>query len=368
MRKKKCRLLVDCHSFDAEFSQGITTYLKGIYSFLPDINKDIDFYFVAHNIDKIKKIFGEGVNKHYIQLTGKNRVYRLFFEIPDIIRKNDIDVAHFQYVSPLIKNCKTIVTLHDILFVDYPEYFPTSYRLSKNIPFKLSAKRADLLCTVSNYSREQIAKHYGIEKNRILITPNAVDEAFYTIKGDRPDFFPKKYILYVSRIEPRKNHIEAVKSFIRLKLDEKGYFLVFVGRETVPTPELHEFIDNLSFEQKDKIKVIPQASFEDLKMWYKYADLFVYPTLAEGFGIPPIEAAAAGVPVISHNKTAMSDFSFLGENLIDFQNENEIDKVMMRNLDGYNQWNRTEIQEEVHRRYNWYEIAQEFNKAINEIF
>lgn len=122
------RLLIDCHCFDFEISQGITTYIQGIYSELPDLAQDIEFFFVASNIGKIKRIFGERENIHYVPLVSKNKIYRLLFEIPDIIRKNNIDVAHFQYVSPLIKNCKTIVTLHDILFVDYPQYFPFPYR------------------------------------------------------------------------------------------------------------------------------------------------------------------------------------------------------------------------------------------------
>ncbi len=362
------RLLIDCHSFDAVFSQGITTYIKGIYSLLPKINKNIDFFFVACDIEKIRMLFGTGENIHYIRLTAKNKIYRLFFELPEIIRKYDIDIAHFQYVSPLIKNCKTIVTLHDILFIDYPQYFPTTYKLSKALPFKLSARRADLLCTVSNYSREQISLHYGIDKNKIIITPNAVDKEFYEIKGDRPEGFPDKYILYVSRIEPRKNHLEAVKSFIRLELYKQDFSLVLIGRETVPTPELHNYINQLPIDVRAKIKLISQASFHELKLWYKYAELFIYPSLAEGFGIPPIEAAASGIPVISHKKTAMSEFTFLGENLIDFENKEEIDRAIILNIEGHYSYKPQDIREKIRSKYNWDNIALQLNKAINERF
>ena len=142
------KLLIDAHCFDYKTSEGINTYIRGIYSELIKSAEEIDFYFIASDIAKIQCIFGSKKNVHYIQLSSKNKFYRLLFEVPAIVRKYQIDYAHFQYTTPLIKNCKTIVTLHDILFVDYPNLFPFSYRLIKGILFKLSAKRADVLLTV----------------------------------------------------------------------------------------------------------------------------------------------------------------------------------------------------------------------------
>lgn len=358
------KLLVDCHCFDFKMSQGITTYIQGLYTRLPDLCPEIRFYFVAEDIDRIKSIFGKKENIKYIPLTSKNRIYRLFFEIPKIIKDYGIDVAHYQYVSPLVKNCKTIVTLHDILFVDYPQYFPFLYRFSKTLPFKISAKRADLLCTVSRYSKERISKLFKINSESIITTPNAVDEDFYNIEGLKPNEFPEKYILYVSRIEPRKNHKMIIESFDRLGLGKLGYKLVFIGRETVPTPELHSTIDKLSPEVRDKIILISQSPFSELKLWYKYADLFVYPTIAEGFGIPPIEAAAAKVPVVCNNATAMSDFTFFGQNLIDMGNHELLDRAIRRNLANRDEDQLENVSKMVKTKYNWDTIAQDFRKVL----
>lgn len=359
-------LLIDCHCFDIMLSQGITTYIQGLYQELPSLCPNIEFHFAASNVNKIMSIFNNGNNIHYIPLSSKNRIYRLLFEFPAIIKKYKIDIAHFQYVAPLIKNCKTIVTLHDILFVDYPEYFPFTYRFFKGSTFKLSAKRADLLCTVSDYSRKQISKHYGIDPDKIVITPNAVSENFYSIEGVKPKKFPEKYILYVSRIEPRKNHIAIVKSFERLNLAKEGYNLVFIGKETIATPELHQAIENLPNDIKGHVLIIPQASFSDLKLWYKYASLFVYPTVAEGFGIPPIEAGAAEVPVICNNATAMSDFSFFGENLINVADNNMLDSRIIACLSKTKPSSLKEISQKIRTTYNWHTIAEDFNKSLNQ--
>jgi len=351
-------------------SQGVTTYIQGIYSYLPSFAPNVTFYFAAKDTDKLKSVFGEADNIRYIRLEGKNKIYRLLFEIPKIVRKYNIDYAHFQYVSPLIKNCKTIVTLHDILFLDYPQYFPWSYRLSKGIMFKISAKRSNLLCTVSHYSQKKICEHYKMDPSRICITPNAVSNDFYMIREGKPTDCPEKYILYVSRIEPRKNHISAVEAFNRLKLYEKDYSLVFIGRETVDTPELHRYIESLDKSISDRIIFIPQATYDDLKKWYKNASLFIYPSIAEGFGIPPIEAGAAGVPTICNNATAMSDFDFFKENLLDFSNTEKLDEMITYNLSNCAS-NRSkelgDVIKSIRIRYDWKTIASKFNSEIQKL-
>ena len=366
MNTLKCNFLIDCHCFDSNMSQGITTYIKGIYSLLPSKAPNINFFFMAQDIERLKNIFGEDKNIKYIKLKSHNKLYRLVYEIPQLIKRHKIDMAHFQYISPLIKNCKTIVTLHDILFVDFPQFFPLSYRLLKGLLFKVSAKRCDLLCTVSNYSKERISKCYNISNNKIIITPNAVSKDFKDTPNKKLKSMPQKYILYVSRIEPRKNHIAAVNIFNKLDLANKGYKLVLIGKETVSTPQLHALINNLSETTKSNILVIPQVSYDDLKLWYKNASLFIYPSIAEGFGIPPIEAAVSGIPVICNNSTAMSDFFFFKENLVDFNDEktvlNRIQSLL--NEDTKNQ-NLSEI---VLNCYSWDTIANNFLTNLTKQF
>ena len=94
-------------------------------------HEDIQFYFAAKRIDILKQCFGEQDNLHFIELKSTNKIKRLVIEFLRIIRKYNIDYAHYQYISPLIKTCKEIVTVHDLLFMDMPEYFPRSYRFKE---------------------------------------------------------------------------------------------------------------------------------------------------------------------------------------------------------------------------------------------
>ena len=292
---------------------------------------------------------------------------RLLVEVPQVIKKYKIDAAHFQYISPLIKNCFTIVTLHDILFKDYPNLFPLSYKLSKDVLFKLSARRANLLFTVSQYSKERINHHYGIPKEQIFVTPNAVSEDFFNIdKANAEDFVQSKgigkYILYVSRIEPRKNQITVLKIYDEMALWQKGYDLVFIGRKTLPTPKFDFYLKSMNNDVSRHVHIYNQVNYHELKFWYRAASLFIYPALAEGFGIPPIEAGAAEVPCICNNKTAMRDFTFFGKNLIDISNASQLKQAIEENLlpPTYT----SQISIAISKKYNWKVIAQNYYRIL----
>ena len=361
------RLLIDAHCFDYGTSEGINTYLSGLYRELVKIATDIDFFFVAHDIDKIRVIFGEFQNTHYVPLTATNRIYRLLFEFPKIIRQYKIDAAHYQYISPLIKNCKNIITLHDILFKDYPKMFPLRYRIVKGILFKLSALRSDMLLTVSQYSKDRIAYHYGIPKDKIFVTPNAVSDDFFNIDAKVAHQFIQnkgieKYLLYVSRIEPRKNQVILLQAFHELELYKQGYDLVFIGRRTLPTPEFDHLLYSLNETELKHIHIFNQVDYEELRFWYKAASLFVYPALAEGFGIPPIEAGAAEIPCICSNKTAMSDFSFFENNLIDISDLECFKETIISNLMFLP--GTKSISQQIHEKCNWSTIAKDFYMKI----
>lgn len=357
------KLLVDAHCFDLQTTEGVNTYIKGLYGELIKEAGDIDFYFAAQNTDKLKQLFGERRNVHYIALASKNKVYRLLFEFPAIVKANRIDAVHYQYTSSPIKNCKNIITLHDILFKDYPKMFPLSYRIVKGFLFRISAMRADLLLTVSDYSRRQIAQHYHIPIDDIFVTPNAVSDDFANIDKAEAISFVKtrgieKYLLYVSRIEPRKNHIALLRAYNELALWEKGYHLVIIGRRTLATPNFDAYYEHMDTNAKQYVHVMNQVSYSELKYWYKAASLFVYPALAEGFGIPPIEAAAAGIPCVCSNRTAMSDFTFLGNHLIDPQDDKLLKGEILQCLSQIDNSEIKSIQHQIYHRYNWNVIAK----------
>lgn len=358
------RVLIDCHCYDGNTTEGINIYIKGVYTHLIPMMPEVDFYLAAHRTDRLKKIFGEAANVHYVKLPQRNRLLRLLSEYRSVVKKFKIDIAHFQYFAPPWLGCRTLITTHDLIFKDFPDRFPLDYRLSRDIFFRLSSKNADLLATVSEYSRGRIAAHYGIPADKILLTRNGVGNDFFNISEEKAKEFAKthgvrRYILNVSRIEPRKNQLSLVRAYHELNLAERGYDLVLINQPTIPVPEFENYFSLLPACERKYIHRLGCVDHEELKLWYRGADLFIFPSIAEGFGIPPIEAAATGMPVICHNSTAMSEYTFLGENLIDVESYNTFKAVIEKNLENpVPKEKLAEIQAEIRENYSWDSAAE----------
>ena len=142
---------------------------------------------------------------------------------------------------------------------------------------------------------------------------------------------------------------------------------MFIGRKTLPTPAFDQYYEALADKEKEQVHVFNQVSYADLKLWYKAASLFVYPALAEGFGIPPIEAGAVGVPCVCSNRTAMGDFTFFEDNLLDPEDGDALKKAIVRNLEQKDADKLNEISQQVRLKYNWHHIAETLYRALNRL-
>jgi glycosyltransferase involved in cell wall biosynthesis len=362
-------ILIDAHIFDEKF-QGTRTYLKGLYTALIPIAKDWEFYFVANDVQNLEKEFGNANNVHYLKFSSDNKYYRLLIDLPQIIKENKIDYAHYQYISPFIKNCKNIITTHDILFNEdrFKMYFPFKYRLINNFLFKRSAKQADLLLTVSEYSKSKIAAHYNIPPQKISVTPNAISNDFHEGVDShvvQQKYGIDKYILYVSRIEPRKNHLTLLKAYNELKLYNEGYHLVFIGVEDIVTDKLNNYKLAYKEELSKHVHWLSGIPFNELKSFYKSCELFVFPSFAEGFGIPPLEAISLDKKVLCSNTTALEDFDFPENMSFDPYSLDDL-KVKMRNALDTPFSNITAVKTKLLEQYNWEHIASDYYEMVTQ--
>lgn len=326
---KPLRIFVDAHCFDGEY-QGSRTFIKGIYTALSEC-REAEIFLGAYDITRLHTDFPGIPVRNLLRYRFKNPIVRLGWEIPHILKKYSFDYAHFQYLAPLIKSCRYIVTTHDLLFLENKEYFPLSYRILRSYLFKRSCRNADIRTTPSLFSKSEIHQYYHIDENMINIIPNGVggcyfnfpmckEEAIHVIKGR---YGLSNFILYVSRIEPRKNHAQLLQSFLEMQLYKKDISLVFIGEESVRNTDLQKMKEKIPAEALPFFKHLCQISNEELPYFYKAARVVVYPSKAEGFGIPPLEAAAMETPVLCANATAMSEFSFFGRFLFDPMNNEE---------------------------------------------
>ena len=359
---KTANFFVDCHVFDGNL-QGTTTYLKGLYRELIK-DKNNNFFLAAHDIDNLKLVFGLHENVIYIKYSFKNKFYRLLIDIPMLIQQNKIDYAHFQYIVSPIKKCKYIVTIHDVLFLDFPFYFPLLYRIKNKFLFKYSAKKSEYVLTVSEYSKEKIEKHFNISNVKII--PNAIDSVFFEkfekkeeIQIVKTKFNLENYFLFVSRWEPRKNHHNLLKTYVENEYFKK-YKLVFVGDDAINSKAYNEYYHSLDDEIKANIIRLRKINYSDLIHLVRAASLSVYPSFAEGFGIPPLESIASCVPTVCSNTTAMSNFDFIGDCLFDPSSPIDMNvKIQTALSDNFIK----EKQKQVNLNYNW-KLSASFFKEI----
>jgi glycosyltransferase involved in cell wall biosynthesis len=209
---------------------------------------------------------------------------------------------------------------------------------------------------------------------QIHIVPNAAN---YTLsncglsKKEASSEIEKKmgirnFILYVSRIEPRKNHLLLLDKYLKLELFKKNIPLVFVGKKSIDVLHLAKRINELTEEQKKMFHWYEQVSQEDLIKLYKACRLFVYPSKAEGFGIPPLEAITCGAPVLCSNVSAMKDYYFFQPYTFDPGDEKEFEKKLndiIHDLPDENFIKKAA--REVFNNYSWQRSADIFYDLLN---
>ena len=355
------RIFVDGHCFDKEY-QGTQTFVRELYTELANY-PGVDTYFGVRNTQKLLKALP--FLKPSQILTYRNQRFplqRMFFDIPRIIKNNNFHFAHFQNISPFSKNgCKYIVTLHDVLFKDFKNQFPFIFRTVRHILFKKSIQTADLKTTVSLYSAERIKKHYKISPDSLFLIPNGVNRKETLSKKASINFISTKYkienfILVVSRIEPRKNQELILDVYSELALEDRNIPLVFIGKNSISNPGFRRKVN-----QNQKVHWIEQVEAFDLAAFYKACRLFIYPSKAEGFGIPPLEAAMHEVPVLCSNKTALKEFSFFEPYSFDPGNIDGLKEKIIQMLDHPpSHGELSQLARDIENKYGWQLSAKKF--------
>jgi len=358
------RILVDCHAFDGG-GQGVVSHIWGLYGALTRLQPQTEFFFAAHDVNNLKKFFDRSPNVRFVKYVSKNKYIRLLFEITWLQLKWKIDVLHCQYYLPLLRASREIVTIHDVLFLDHTELFPLGYRLKNGLLFAMATARADLVLTVSAYSKSRMQKHFGWLRRQVVVVPNGVMEFPKEQEPPKICLRQAKYILYVSRIEKRKNHVNLCRAFIQARLSDE-YGLVLVGKDDVGSDEFHAFFRNLSEKHRRRVEILQSVSYFELADLYKKCSLFVFPSLCEGFGMPPLEAVLLGASVICAKNTAMSEFSFFEDRFFDATSVSEMSTKIEMYVD--NRVNTESMKQAVVGKYSWDRIAQNYSTVLAERF
>ncbi len=204
---------------------------------------------------------------------------------------------------------KTVVTIHDLIFERYPKLYPFFDTLIYKIKFRKACKNADAIVAVSEQTKRDIIDFYGISPAKIHVIYQDCDEAFQEkLKGEVLEKvkekyqIKKKYILSVGTIIERKNQAMLVAAFHKLNLS--NFELILVGGHSTYQDQIEKYIEENRIQH---VKVLNNMPFQDLPAIYQGAELFVYPSFFEGFGIPIVEALHSGVPVVAATGSCLEE-------------------------------------------------------------
>lgn len=300
---------IDIHAVGKQ-QTGNETYIRNLVGNLIGIDSDNTDYHLFYTHDD-KLVVDERVEQ--TQIYPHQSVFRIPFVFPYQLRKQKIDVAHFQYVVPPVMKCPTVVMIHDISYEYHPEYFNPleCKRMKLLIPF--SARKSEHVLTVSEYSKQQIMQKYHIPEDKITVTYNGVNEQFCVLPSDADGYkcltrfsFNKPFILAVGNLQPRKNIERLIRAYSKLRASGKiDLDLVLVGQVRWGGKAIFDEVETLGV--KNNIHITGYVTDEELVALYNKATLFAYPSLYEGFGLPLIEAMACGTPVISSNASCLPE-------------------------------------------------------------
>ena len=247
------------------------------------------------------------------------RSYTLWEQVglPLALARRRLDVFHSPLGLPVLCRPAGVATIHDVCFCTHAATFTRRMWLYFRIFLPLAVRRARIVQTVSETSKQALIDLLHVAPGKVRVVPNGIAEEFrepdegadLAAVRDRCGL-PAEFMLYVGTLEPRKNLLRLLQACERLWSSHRvSHKLVIVGKQGWLARDVHEYIDRAGL--RDRVVFAGYVARADLPAVYALATVFVYPSLCEGFGLPPLEAMACGTPVVASNASAMPEV--LGE-------------------------------------------------------
>ncbi len=293
---------------------GIGVYARNLIRALSRIDKN-NRYILFLNPENYTDFRIEQENFENILVKAPFKKYYIWEQIylPFVVRKKQIDIIHGpRCVLPLLCKIKSVVTIHDLAFLFFPEVMKFNLLNYWSVFVKRSALKADHIISVSESTRKDIIRLFNIAEHKITITHEACNNRFKRIEDEsalnrisQKYDLPERFILYIGTIEPRKNLNVLLEAMDILKKKTLNIKLVIVGKKGWLYAGFYDTLQRLGLE--NNVIFTGYVPTEDLPGIYNLAEVFVYPPKYEGFGLPLLEAMSCGVPVIASNISSIPE-------------------------------------------------------------
>jgi len=306
---KRLRIGIDAHALGSGLG-GNETYLRSLLIALrAHPEHDYVLYVSYTGAAEIGAKLLPGSTFHQVSASP---LRRLGIDLSQASRLHGLDVLHLQYVSPLFPGCPISLLIHDLSYEHNPKWFRALEVLRFRCTIPPSAAASKAVLTISDYCREDIINRLQVPPDKVTVTPNALPPFYKPADTDRISALweklklPARYILALGNLQPRKNITTLLRAWklIRNHPAMQDVSLVVTGKKAWLFDEILREADTALAERIHFTGYLPE---NDLPALYSGALLFVYPSLFEGFGLPPIEAMACGTPVIVGRNSALPE-------------------------------------------------------------
>lgn len=332
---------IDAHAIGAQ-QGGNETYIRGVIRALAEVdgqNRYTVYLAEPRAAEEWRDEFVRQFPNFNVRLLPKpTPLVRVPLALAAELMFRPVDVLHVQYTAPPFCPVPVVATIHDLAFEHMPETFTRRGSLQLKLTVRRTARRAARIATVSEYSRQDLLHTYRLSPEKVAVTYNGI-ESHFTAQPASPEEasevrrrfgISRDYLLAVGSLQPRKNLVRLIRAYAKLRSENSGFRpqLVIVGRKLWLADEI--FTEVRRQRWSEDVILTGYVTDEDLPKLYRAATAFVYPSLFEGFGLPPVEAMACGTPVITSNVSSLPEIVGQAALLIDPCDEQALMAALQR--------------------------------------
>ena len=361
---------------------GVGTYTRNIVRALGRLDAESKFFLLGPT-EKVAEIGSLPSNFQTVPLLANESTFKSFLDYRANLKRLNCDLVHIPHLFWLPRNlpCPYVMTVHDLL--DHMYRARDQSGLRRSLHFFLThraLKGAARIFAVSNFTKSEVEKLFDIDSDRTEVVYNAIDERFlrgHASEADR-QLLAERYLinhpflLYAGRISPHKNVVRIIEAFSALKAElEKeelfpGLKLIIIGDELSKHPDLRRTV--VRSRMQNDVRFMGFVPIEMLRVFYDAAKIFVFPSLYEGFGLPPLEAMAHGTPVVTSNTSSLPEVVGNAAVLVNPENVFEIMRALHRVLLDQALRDKLKVRGyEQAKRFSWDASARQILRVYHEI-
>ncbi len=293
---------------------GIGTYIRNLLRQLARQDRQTEFVVLCRPDDR-DSVAALGENFRSVAATAGNYSITEQITIPLALRREKVTLFHApHYVLPPLVRCRSVVTIHDCIHLMFPQYLPNQFALTyARTSIGLAARLANRVLTVSESSKRDILRFVDMPPEKIDVIHNAYDERF-GVEPREEDVvrvreryqLHDEFVLYAGNVKPHKNLKRLIEAFNLLRRRGLDHLkLVLIGDEISKYAALRRAVHQHQLHKH--VRFLGYLPEETLAVMYRLAGVFVFPSLYEGFGLPPLEAMASGTPVVTSNVSSLPE-------------------------------------------------------------